>query len=100
MSMLTRFNDEKVCTEFILTRIFPSHRLRKSTGIAGYAKGINSAWVYEQLEGAVDGIIDFKLEEAEGEMVNFMRIRTMRDIGFHSRWHRLKLGENFSLTLE
>ena len=48
----------------------------------------------------VDGIVDFKLEEAEGEMVNFMRIRRMREIGFQSRWHRLKLDENFEVTLE
>jgi len=100
ISMLTRFNDEKHSTEFILTRILPGHRLRKSTGIAGYAIGISGGGVYEQLEGAVDGIVDFKLEEAEGEMVNFMRIRTMREIGFQSRWHRLKLDENFEVTLE
>ena len=100
LSVLTRFNDEKICTEFILTRILPGHRLRKSTGITGYAKGISGGWAYEQLEGAVDGIVDFKLDEVEGEMVNFMRIRTMREIGFQSRWHRLKLDENFEVTLE
>ena len=100
ISILTRFNDEKICTEFILTRIFPGHRLRKSTGIAGYAKGISDGSVYEQLEAAVEGIVDFKLEEAEGEVVNFIRIRTMREIGFQSRWHRLKLSENFEVTIE
>jgi KaiC/GvpD/RAD55 family RecA-like ATPase len=100
MSMLARFNDEKSWVEFILTRVFPSHRLRKSTAIVGYAKGIHSGWVYEQLEGAVDGIVDFKLEEVSGEMVNFMRIRSMRETGFESRWHPLKIGENFEVTLD
>ena len=100
MSMLARFNDEKSWVEFILTRIFPSHRLRKSTAIVGFAKGIHGGWVYEQLEGAVDGIVDFKLEEVGGEMMNFMRIRSMRETGFESRWHPLKVGENFEVTLE
>jgi KaiC/GvpD/RAD55 family RecA-like ATPase len=100
VSMLARFNDEKSWVEFILTRIFPGHRLRKSTGIVGFAKGMHSGWVYEQLEGAVDGIVDFKLEEVGGEMVNFMRIRSMRETGFESRWHPLKIGENFEVTLQ
>jgi len=79
ISMLARFNDEKSWVEFILTRILPGHRVRKSTGIVGCAKGIHSGWVYEQLEAAVDGIVDFKLEEVGGEMMNFMRIRSMRE---------------------
>ena len=99
ISMLARFNDEKTWVEFILTRIIPSHRARKTTGIVGCAKGIHSGWVYEQLEGVVDGIVDLKLEEFDGEMVNFMRLRSMRETGFESRWHRLKIGENFAITL-
>jgi KaiC/GvpD/RAD55 family RecA-like ATPase len=100
VSMLARFNDEKSWVEFVLTRIFPGHRVRKSTGIVGFAKGIHSGWVYEQLEGAVDGIVDFKLEEVNGEMVNFMRVRSMRETGFESRWHPLRVGENFEVALD
>jgi len=100
ISMLARFNDEKSWVEFILTRILPGHRVRKSTGIVGCVKGIHSGWVYEQLEAAVDGIVDFKLEEVGGEIVNFMRIRSMREIGFESRWHPLKMGENFEVALD
>jgi KaiC/GvpD/RAD55 family RecA-like ATPase len=100
VSMLARFNDEKSWVEFILTRILPSHRVRRSTGIVGLAKGMHNGWVYEQLEGAADGIVDFKLEEVSGEMVNFMRMRSMRETEFESRWHPLKIGENFEVTLE
>jgi len=32
-SIYARFNDEKAFVEFLLTRHFPSHGLRKSTGI-------------------------------------------------------------------
>jgi KaiC/GvpD/RAD55 family RecA-like ATPase len=100
VSMLARFNDERNWVEFMLTRLFPGHRVRRSTAVVGCAKGIHSGWVYEQLEAAVDGIVDFKLEESGGEVVNFMRIRSMREIGFESRWHPLKIGENLELTLE
>jgi hypothetical protein len=43
---------------------------------------------------------DFKLEELGGEMVNFVRIRSMRETGFESRWHPLKVGANFDVRLE
>ena len=100
VSMLARFNDERSWVEFMLTRILPGHRLRRSTAVVGCAKGIHSSWVYEQLEAAVDGIVDFKLEELGGEVVNLMRVRSMREIGFESRWHPLKMGENFEIALE
>ena len=100
VSMLARFNDEKSWVEFMLTRIFPGHRVRKSTALVGCAKGIHSSWVYEQFEAAVDGVVDLKLEEVGGEMVNLLRIRSMREVGFESRWHPLKMGENFEVELE
>ncbi len=103
-STYARFNDEKAFVEFLLTRHFPSHGLRKSTGIIGILRGVHSGWVYEQLEAAVEGIIDFKLEEVADKVgeqaATIMRIRSMRDIPFDARWHRLKVGENFEVTLE
>jgi len=35
----------------------------KETAIRGIIGGIHSDWVYKNLEAAVDGIIDFKLED-------------------------------------
>jgi len=103
-STYARFNDEKAFVEFLLTRHFPSHGLRKSTGLIGILRGVHSGWVYEQLEAAVEGIIDFKLEEASDKVgeqaATIMRIRSMRDIPFDARWHRLKVGENFEVSLE
>jgi len=55
---------------------------------------------YEQLEAAVDGIIDFKLDEASDPAQNLIRIRSLRKVGFDGRWHRLKLTENLELTIE
>ena len=99
-STLARFNDEKNWVEFILTRIIPSAKLLKNTGIAGIIREIHSAWVYEQLEAAADGIIDFSVEEEGKTLRDVMRIRSMRNAHFDREWHELKIGENFEITLE
>lgn len=99
-STLARFNDEKLVLEFLLTRHFPSHGLRKSTAVFGLLKNVHSSWLYEQLEAASEGIIDFKVEEVSGERKNYIGIRTMRDVTFDARWHQLKIGENFEVTLD
>ena len=70
------------------------------TAIAGVMIGIHSEWVYRRWEGASDGIIDFKLEERDGRTRNIMRIRNMRNVGFDSQWHPLKVGGNFEVTIE
>ncbi len=99
-STFARFNDEKAWVELELTRYIPGMRMRKVTAIAGVMMGIHSEWAYKRLEGASDGIIDFKLEEREGRTRNIMRIRNMRNVGFDSQWHPLRVAENFEVTLE
>ena len=100
LSYLDRFNDEKNWLEFVVSRVFPAAALRKITAIRGFMKGVHSEKAYSRLEGAADGIIDFKLEELGEEAKNLMRIRSMRNVGFDSRWHPLKINENFEVILE
>jgi len=101
VSVLARFNDEKTWIEFGLTRGFPAARVRKSTAITGMMAGTHSEWAYKQNESAVDGIVDFKLEDASnGETIDVIRIRNMRNTNFTKGWHRLKIGENFEVTLD
>ena len=97
-STLARFNDEKSWVEFILTRIIPSAKILKNIGIAGIIREIHSAWVYEQLEAAADGIIDFKVEEGK-TLRDVMRIRSMRNVPYDREWCELKIGQNFEVTL-
>jgi len=63
-------------------------------------RGFHSEWAYRALEAAVDGIIDFKLDETRDEIANLMGVRSMRNVGFDSRWHRLKFNENFEVSLD
>ncbi len=99
-SILARYNDEKAFVEFVATRALPSASLMKSTMIGGFVRGLHSDWVYKNLEAAMDGVIDFKLEESGEETRNLIRIRSMRNVGFDSRWYPLKIGENFAITLD
>ncbi len=48
----------------------------------------------------MDGIVDFRLEDRNNEAVNLMRIRSMRNVGFDSKWRMLRIGENFEVTFE
>ncbi len=101
ISTLARFNDEKSWVEFYLARGFPGRRLRKATNLRGLMRGVHGGSVYEQLEAAAEGVIDFKVEDsAEGETNDFVRIRKMRDVLFAKGWHRLKVSENFEVTLD
>ncbi len=94
-----RFNDEKAMMEVELTRFIPSFKLRKSTAIRGIMKDVHSNWVIQQLEGAHDGIIDFKLDETADPAQNLFRIRSLKNVGFDGRWQRLKFAENLEVTI-
>lgn len=57
---------------------------------------------HKQLEGAVDGIIDFKLETSEKvgeEARSLMRIRLMKNVSFDGGWHPLKMNDNLEIAL-
>jgi KaiC/GvpD/RAD55 family RecA-like ATPase len=99
-SVLDRFNAEKNWVELYLTRPIPMSKPRQMTQLMGLMSGIHSAWAYKQLEAAVDGIVDFKVEDVNGERRTLIGIRNMRDVRFDSRWHPLKTREDFEVTLE
>ncbi|MGA2972197.1 MAG: ATPase domain-containing protein [Candidatus Bathyarchaeia archaeon] len=97
-SVLDRFNDEKNWVELYLTRPIPMAKPRQLTQLIGLMGGIHSNWAYKQLEAAVDGIVDFKVEEVGEETQDLMRIRTMRKMRFDRRWHELTMSENREVT--
>jgi len=99
-STFTRFNDEKAWVELELTRIIPALKMRKATNFITIMKDVHSEWVYKRLEAAVDGIIDFKVEDTGQERRDVIGIRTMRNVGFDRRWHPLSIAENFEITVK
>jgi KaiC/GvpD/RAD55 family RecA-like ATPase len=99
-TVAARFNDEKNWVEFTLTRDFPNVKLRKLSGISGLLRGVLGDWAQKRLEGAADGIIDFKVEEAGNVTRDLIRIRSMRGVGFDREWHELKISENLEVSLQ
>jgi KaiC/GvpD/RAD55 family RecA-like ATPase len=100
ISVLARFNEEKVWVEFVLTRMIPQSQVIQSTAIRGIIREAHSDWVYKQLEAVHDGIVDFKLEETGEEPRNLIRMRLMRTVGFDGRWHSVRVGNSFEVSLE
>jgi len=94
-----RFNDEKTMMEVELSRFIPSFKVRQSTAIRAIMRDIHSNWVLQQLEGAHDGIIDFKLDESTDPAQNLFRIRSFRNVGYDGRWRKVGIGKNFEVTL-
>ena len=45
-------------------------------------------------------MLQFKVEESDEEVKSLVRITFMRNVRFNSRWHSLKIGDNFEVTLE
>jgi KaiC/GvpD/RAD55 family RecA-like ATPase len=100
VSVLDRFNAERNWVEMYLTRPIPMSKVRQMTNLHGIIEGIHSAWAYKQLEVAVDGIIDFKLDESGEETRSMMRIRNMQNTSYEGRWHQLRTEENCEVALE
>jgi len=45
-------------------------------------EGAHSEWAYKQLEAAVDGVVDFRLDEQVEEARDIMRVRSIWNVGF------------------
>jgi KaiC/GvpD/RAD55 family RecA-like ATPase len=100
-SVLDRFNEEENWVELLLSRILPMAKARQITQLTSImAGGVHTKWAYKQLEAAVDGIVDFKVDEQAEEARDVMRIRSMVNVGFDRRWHALETLENFQVKLE
>jgi len=98
--VMLRFNDEKSFIDYWRLREIPVAAETQSSSIYSLPKGVYSESLYKNLETSADGIIDFKIDEEGGEVRSLMRIRSMQSVSFDSRWHRLKIGDNFEVTLE
>lgn len=101
ISIMSRFNDERSWVEVMLSRLIPRRKIRNITSIYGIITGVHSDWVYKRLEAAVEGIVDFKLEEENAGITrDVVRIRNIRNVGFKRGWHQLKIGDDFEVRVE
>ena len=99
-SAVARFNDEKAWVEYVLTRVLPTASMLKTVDLRGAMKGVHSDWVYRQLEGAHDGVIDFRVEEESEQSRNFVCVKILRDVSFDGQRRELRILESMEVTLE
>jgi hypothetical protein len=96
LSVLGRFNDDKVWVEFMLSRGLPIGIGLGATTLHGIVNGVHESWVYRRLEDVHDGIVDVRVGDDGKELV---RIRNMREVGFDRKWRELTIGPNFEVSL-
>ncbi len=98
-SVLSRYNDEKSIIRYLAERNFPVARKLRFVTLFAFMRGVHSESFYKNIEGITDGVIDLKLDEKNGEMHSFLRVRSIKYLKCDTRWHRLALKENLAVTL-
>lgn len=74
--------------------------MQESRRCVSIIEGVHREWAHKVLEAAVNGIVEFKLHEGDESQSNVMSIRHMGNVPFDGRRRRLKVSENFEVTLE
>ena len=97
--ILLQYNDEKTVVNFVRIRMVPWARARETTYLVGFLSGIASETFYKQVGSLFDGTIDFRSEEKEDQLQQYLRMRTLRGRACDSRWRKLRVLENGEVTL-
>ena len=99
-SALLRFNEERELMEWTETRVIPIERKRKGVSLWGLVNGIHSEVYYKRLESALDGVIDVRVTEREGETKDLLRIRSLKGQPHDHSWHEIQIKENGEAALK
>lgn len=98
--ILLQYNDEKAMLDVWRTRIAPAQaKINENVSFWSLITGVASDSFYRRFEDMCDGVIDFKIEEKEGRVEQFMRVGSMRGRPHESRWRQLQLHEDGAVTL-
>ena len=99
-SIFNRYFKEQDVLNIFQTRAFQLTRLLKLSAFHSLVAGVWSESFYKQFEAQCDGVIDFKAEEEEGQLENFVRVRSIRGKSCDSRWRHLRLEANGEVVLD
>ena len=98
--VLLQYNDEKAFIDNWRTRHRPHTGVQEVVVINALMKGVASDPFTKQFESLSDGILDFKIQEKEGQIEQLFRVRAMRGRSYDSRWHQLQILQNGEVTLD
>jgi KaiC/GvpD/RAD55 family RecA-like ATPase len=99
-SIFNRYFKEQDVLNIFQTRVFQQTRLLELSAFHSIVTGVWSESFYKQFEAQCDGVIDFKAEEDEGQMENYVRVRSIRGKTCDSRWRHLRLEGNGEVVLD
>jgi KaiC/GvpD/RAD55 family RecA-like ATPase len=99
-SIFNRYFKEQDVLNMFQTRVFQLTRILDLSAFHAVVAGVWSGSFYKQFEAQCDGVIDFKTEEDEGQLENYVRVRSIRGKSCDSRWRRLRLEGNGEVVLE
>lgn len=99
LGILLQYNSEKALIDWFRTRAILETRTNKTATFHSFVIGVASDVFYRQFEQSCDGIIDFKSQEKEAEIEQYVRVRVMRGRRYNSRWRQLRLMGNGEVKL-
>jgi KaiC/GvpD/RAD55 family RecA-like ATPase len=73
-SIFNRYFKEQDVLNIFQTRVFQQTRLLELSAFHSIVTGVWSEAFYKQFEAQCDGVIDFKAEEDEGQLENYVRV--------------------------
>jgi KaiC/GvpD/RAD55 family RecA-like ATPase len=99
-SIFNRYFKEQDVLNIFHTRVFPLTRLLELSAFHSVVAGVWSDSFYKQFEAQCDGVIDFKAEEDDGQLENYVRVRSIRGKSCDSRWRHLRLEGSGEIVLD
>jgi KaiC/GvpD/RAD55 family RecA-like ATPase len=99
-SIYNRYFKEQDVLDLFQTRVFQETRILDLSVFHSVVAGVWSGSFYKQFEAQCDGVVDYKAEETEGQMENYVRVRSIRGKSCDSRWRHLRLDGSGGVVLD
>jgi KaiC/GvpD/RAD55 family RecA-like ATPase len=99
-SIINRYFKEQDVLNIFQTRVFQLTRILDLSVFHSVVSGVWSESYYKQFEAQSDGVIDFKAEEDEGQLENYVRVRSIRGKTCDSRWRHIHLEDSGEVVLD
>ena len=91
-------NQENVFAKF-LKRVVGRWRNRGAIMIVGLAMDLHSPQFYQQMKLVSDGVLEIKLTEHGGEIINVIRARSMKGQTSDTRWRQILFDSKMKASL-
>jgi len=99
-SIFNRYFKEQDILNIFQTRVFQLTRILDLAAFHSVVAGVWSESFYKQFEAQCEGVIDFKADEDEGQLENYVRVRSIRGKSIDSRWRHLRLEASGEVVLD